>query len=87
MSLIWMYPDLQHVYPKKGVTGTSPSRRATAICVLLLAAGLFTDSKSLIDDGVSLDLVMVEARRLFRCPSRGRWSLATVTGFGECRKP
>ena len=35
--------------------GTSPDRRVTATYVSLLAAGIFIDSQSLVDDGVSLD--------------------------------
>jgi hypothetical protein len=35
-------------------------------CALLLVAGLFIDSQSLVGDGVSFDLAMVEARRLFQ---------------------
>jgi hypothetical protein len=68
-------------------TGMSPGRRALATCASLLAAGLFIDSQSLVDDGVSLDLAMVEARRLFQHTSRQCWTLATAVRFGECRKP
>jgi hypothetical protein len=37
---------------------------------------MFIDSQSLIGDGASLDLAMVEARRLFQCVSRRHWNLA-----------
>jgi hypothetical protein len=56
-----------------------PGRCATAICASLLAAGLFINSKSLVGDGASFDLAMVEARRLFRRVSRRRWSVAADT--------
>jgi hypothetical protein len=49
-------------------TGTSPSQRATKTYALLLVAGLFIDSQSLVGDGASSDLAMVEARRLFQRP-------------------
>jgi hypothetical protein len=52
----------------------------------LLAAGLFIDSKSLVGDGASLDLAMVEARHLFRRTSQRRWSVAAAASFGECGK-
>ena len=66
----------------QGSTGTSLDRRATATCALLLAAGLFIDSQSLVGDGASLDLAMVEAWRLFwRC-----WIWAAAAGFSVCRK-
>jgi hypothetical protein len=61
-------------------------RRATSTCASLLAAGLFIDSKSLVGNGASLDLAMVEARRLFRRVSRRCWSVAAAASFGECRK-
>jgi hypothetical protein len=64
----------------------SPGRRATATCASLLAAGLFIDSKSFIGDGASLDLAMVEDRRLFRRASRRHWCVAAAASFGECRK-
>jgi hypothetical protein len=67
-------------------TGTFPGRRATATCALLRATGLFIDSQSLVGDGASLDLAMVEARRLFQCLSWRCWSLAAVSNFSECRK-
>jgi hypothetical protein len=42
---------------------------------------------TLVDDGASLDLAMVEARYLFQRASRWRWSVAAVASFGsECRK-
>jgi hypothetical protein len=62
-------------------------RRATATCALLLAAGLFMDSQSLVGDGALLNLEMVEARRFSQHASRRRWSLAAAADFGECRKP
>jgi hypothetical protein len=37
----------------------------------------------IVGDGASLDLAMVEARRLFQHASRWHWSLAAATGFGE----
>jgi hypothetical protein len=37
---------------------------------------MFMDSQSLVGDGTSLDLAMVEARRLFQRVSRRRWNLA-----------
>jgi hypothetical protein len=51
-------------------TATSPGRRATATCALMCAAGLFIESEILIGDDASLDLAMVEARRLFQ---RSSW--------------
>jgi hypothetical protein len=53
-------------------TGTSPGRRATTIGALLCLAGMFTDSQSLISDGVFLDLAMVEARFCFWSASQWR---------------
>jgi hypothetical protein len=47
------------------ITGMFPGRRAVAIRASLLVAGLFIDSQSLIGDGASSDLAMVEARCLF----------------------
>jgi hypothetical protein len=66
--------------------GDVPGRHATATCALLLAVCLFIDSQSLVGDGASSDLAMVEAWRLFQCSSRRRWSLAAAASFGECRK-
>jgi hypothetical protein len=60
--------------------------KGKASCASLLTAGLFIDSKSLVGDGVSLDLAMVEARHLFQRTSRWRWSLAAAASFGECGK-
>jgi hypothetical protein len=42
-------------------TGTFPGLRVTKTCALLLAAGLFIDSQSLVNDGASSDLAMAEA--------------------------
>jgi hypothetical protein len=46
---------------------------------------MFINSQSLVGDGASLDLAMVEARRLFQCSSRRRsfapaatWNLHTT---------
>jgi hypothetical protein len=71
----------------QGCTGTSPGQRATSTCASLLAAGLFIDSQSLIDNGALLDLAMVEARRLFRRESRRRWCLVAAAGFSKYMKP
>jgi hypothetical protein len=49
------------------------------------AVGLFIDSKSLIGDGASLDLAMVEAKHLFRRASRRHWSVVAAARC-ECRK-
>ena len=68
-------------------TETFPGRHATATCASLLAAGLFIDSQSLVGDGAGLDLAMMEAGRLFRCPSRRHWCWAAAAGCGGCRKP
>jgi hypothetical protein len=46
-------------------TGTFSGRRATLTCALLLAAGLFIDSQSLVGDGASSDCAMVESSHLF----------------------
>jgi hypothetical protein len=48
----------------EGSTGV-PGRRAIATFALLLEAGLFSDSQSLIGDSAFLDLAMVEAWHLF----------------------
>jgi hypothetical protein len=50
----------------QGSTGTSPGRRATTTCALLLVAVLFINSQSLIGNGAFLDLAMEEDRRLFQ---------------------
>jgi hypothetical protein len=68
-------------------TTTFSGRRATTTYASLLAAGLFIDSQSLVGDGASSDLAMVEARHLFQCSSWRRWSLAATASFGECTKP
>jgi hypothetical protein len=60
----------------QGSTGTLPGRRATGTCASLQAAGLFIDSQSLVGDGASSDLAMVEAQRLFQRSCRRRWSLS-----------
>jgi hypothetical protein len=67
-------------------TGTFPGRRATSTCALLHAAGMFIDSQSLVGDGASLDLAMVEAHPLFQRSFWRCWSLAAAGSFGECRK-
>jgi hypothetical protein len=59
----------------------SPGQRAIATSALVLAAGLFIDSQSLVGDGASLDLATVEARRLFQCAYRRRCSLAAPSWF------
>jgi hypothetical protein len=40
--------------------GDVPGRRVTSICVLLGAVGIFIESQSLVDDGVFLNLAMVD---------------------------
>jgi hypothetical protein len=70
----------------QGSTGMFPGQRATSTCALLLAAGLFIDSQSLVGDGAFLDLAMEEARRLFQRVSWRCWSVAAAASFGECRK-
>jgi hypothetical protein len=65
-------------------TGTFPDRRATATCASLHAAGLFIDSQSLVGDGASSDLTMVEARRLFERLFRRLWRLVAAASFSEC---
>jgi hypothetical protein len=52
--------------------GDVPGRCTTATCASLLATGVFINSHILVGDGASLDLEMVEARRLFLRSSRRR---------------
>jgi hypothetical protein len=67
--------------------GPSSVRLATVICASLLATGMFIDSQSLVVDGASSDLAMVEVQRLFQRSSRRRWSLVAAASFSKCRKP
>jgi hypothetical protein len=71
----------------QGSMGTFPGRRATMAYASLLAAGQFIDLQSLVGDGASSDLAMVESRRLFQRTSRRCSSLSAAASFGECRKP
>jgi hypothetical protein len=63
-----IFPDFVDMMPwilvQDGI-GIFPGRRATTTCALLLAAGLFIDSQSLVGENGSLDLAMMKARRLF----------------------
>jgi hypothetical protein len=54
---------------------------------LLIAASLFIDSQSIVGDGASFDLAMVEPRRLYQCAFMRCWSSAAAAIFDECRKP
>jgi hypothetical protein len=61
-----LFPDF--VNGMQSLSKTTRGRRRSTIVatwVLLLAAVLYIDSQSLVGDGASLHLIMVEARRLF----------------------
>jgi hypothetical protein len=66
--------------------GDIPRSTCHSEMCLVACSMLFIDSKSLIDDGASLDLAMVKVRRVFLRTSTRRRSVATATSFGECKK-
>ena len=62
-------------------------RRATTTCASMRAAVLFIDAKRLVGDDTFSDLVMVEARHLFRRSSWRHWSWPAAARYGGCSKP
>jgi hypothetical protein len=68
-------------------TGTFRGRCATSPCASLLAVGLFIDSQSLVGDGASSDLAMVESWQLFKHCLGRHWSLAAALTSASAGNP
>jgi hypothetical protein len=68
-------------------TGTFHSRCATSTYASLLAAGLFIDSQSLVSDGASSDLTIVESWHLFKHCLGRHWILAAALTSASVGNP